>query len=116
MLNSPALKMITGATLVHPEGSQSEGTVLIEGNRIRSITADPPGALLLNQENVEVFSAPDCYLTPGLIELHFNGALGCNLNTAGIGDVQTLLRQLPAYGITSAVLTVITASLTEMLS
>lgn len=115
-MNNPALKIITGATLVHPEGSQSEGTLLIEGNRIRAITADPPGALLLNQENVEVFSGAGCYLTPGLIELHFNGALGCNLNQTTIGEVQNLLRQLPAYGITSALLTVITAPLTDMLS
>jgi N-acetylglucosamine-6-phosphate deacetylase len=116
MLNDSSLKIITGATLVHPEGSQSEGTLLIEGNRIRSITANPPGSLLLNQENVEVFSGNGYYLTPGLIELHFNGALGCNLNQTTIGEVQDLLQKLPAFGITSTLLTVITAPLTDMLS
>jgi N-acetylglucosamine-6-phosphate deacetylase len=115
MLNTGALKIITGATLVHPDGGQSEGTLLIEGNRIRSITSDPPGALLL-KEDVEVFSGQDCFLTPGLVELHFNGALGCNLNQTTIGEVQALLGKLPAYGITSALLTLITAPLTDMLS
>jgi N-acetylglucosamine-6-phosphate deacetylase len=115
-MNSAALKIITGATLVHPSGSQSEGSLLIEGNRIRAITSDPPGSLLLNQENVEVFSGEGCYLTPGLIELHFNGALGCNLNQTTISEVQNLLQKLPAYGITGVIFTVITGPLTDMLS
>ncbi len=116
MNTTPPLKIITGATLVMSDGSQREGTVLIEGNRIRSITGDAPGSLLFSQENVEIYDAPDCYLTPGLIELHFNGALGCNLNHSSIGQIQELLRKLPAFGITSALLTVITASQTDMLS
>lgn len=110
------MKIITGATLVHPSGHQSEGALLIEGNRIRSISAEAPGALLLNQENVEVISGAGCYLTPGLIELHFNGALGCNLNQTTIGEVQNLLRQLPAFGITSVLFTLITGPLTDTLS
>lgn len=110
------MKIITGATLVHPSGHHSEGSLLIEGNRIRSISAEPPGSLLLNQENVEVISGAGCYLTPGLIELHFNGALGCNLSQTTIGEVQNLLRQLPAFGITSALFTLITGPLTDTLS
>lgn len=110
------MKIITGATLVHPSGHQSEGALLIEGNRIRSISAEPPGSLLLNQENVEIISGAGCYLTPGLIELHFNGALGCNLSQTNITEVQNLLRQLPAFGITSVLFTIITGPLTDMLS
>lgn len=116
MMNSAAMKIITGATLVHPNGQQSESTLLIEGNRIRAISAEAPGSLLLNQENVEVFSGAGCYLTPGLIELHFNGALGCNLNQTSISEVQQLLHRLPEFGITSALFTVITGPLTDMLS
>jgi N-acetylglucosamine-6-phosphate deacetylase len=115
-MNNSEMKIITGATLVHPNGNQSEGTLLIEGNRIRSITNETPGSLLLNQENVEVVSGTGCYLTPGLIELHFNGALGCNLNQTTIGEVHQLLQKLPAFGITSVLFTVITGPLTDMLS
>jgi N-acetylglucosamine-6-phosphate deacetylase len=115
-MNSAPLKIITGATLVHPSGSQSDGSLLIEGNRIRSITNEPPGSLLLNYEDVEVVSGAGCYLTPGLIELHFNGALGCNLNQTTISEVQNLLQKLPAFGITSVIFTVITGPLTDMLS
>ncbi len=110
------MKIITGATLIHPNGQQSESTLLIEGNRIRAISQEAPGSLLLNQENVEVFSGSGCYLTPGLVELHFNGALGCNLNQTTISEVQSLLQKLPAFGITSAILTVITGPLTDMIS
>ncbi len=116
MMNNTTMKIITGATLVHPSGHQSEGALLIEGNRIRSISAEAPGSLLLNQENVEIISGAGCYLTPGLIELHFNGALGCNLNQTTIGEVQNLLRQLPAFGITSVLFTLITSPLTDTLS
>lgn len=116
MLNDSPLKIITDATLILPDGRQSKGSVLVEDGRIRSITADPPGALLLNHENVEIWSGAGLYLTPGLIELHFNGALGCDLNKTTIKGVQDLLRQLPAFGITSVVLTAITASFTDMLS
>lgn len=110
------MKIITGATLIHPNGQQTESTLLIEGNRIRAISPEAPGSLLLNQENVEVFSGAGCYLTPGLIELHFNGALGCNLNQTTITEVQSLLQRLPAFGITSVLFTVITGPLTDMLS
>lgn len=110
------MKIITGATLVHPNGQQTNSTLLIEGNRIRSISQEAPGSLLLNQENVEVFSGAGCYLTPGLIELHFNGALCCNLNQSSISEIQTLLTQLPAFGITSVLFTVITAGLTDMMA
>jgi N-acetylglucosamine-6-phosphate deacetylase len=110
------MKIITGATLVLPHGQQNEGTLVIEGSRIRAVTTDPPGSLLLNQENVEVYSGKGCYATPGLIELHFNGALGCNLAQTTITEVQSLLRKLPAYGITSVLFTLITAPLTDTLS
>lgn len=110
------MKILTGATLVLPQGQQTEGTLVIEGNRIRAITTEPPGALLLNQENVEIISGQGCYATPGLLELHFNGALGCDLSHASITEVQTLLKKLPAYGITGVLFTLITAPLTDTLS
>lgn len=116
MIDNATMKIITGATLVHPDGRQTDSSLLIEGNRIRSISQEVPGSLLLNQENVEVFSGSGCYLTPGLVELHFNGALGCNLNQTSIREVQTLLTQLPAFGITSVVFTVITGALTDMVA
>jgi N-acetylglucosamine-6-phosphate deacetylase len=116
MMSGDTMKIIAGATLIHPNGQQTEGSLLIEGNRIRAISEEAPGSLLLNQENVEVFSGAGCYLTPGLIELHFNGALGCNLNQTSITEVQSLLQKLPAFGITSVLFTLITGAMTDMLS
>jgi N-acetylglucosamine-6-phosphate deacetylase len=115
-MSQPALTLITDARLCLPDGTERQGTVLLENGIIRSITPDPPVALLLNHEDVEVINASEKYLTPGLIELHFNGALGCDLNRTNIASVQKLLGRLPEYGITSALLTAITAPLTDMLS
>ncbi len=110
------IKMITDATLVLPQGQVQQGTLLIEGNRIHSIQTSAPGALLLNREDVEVVSGKGCFLTPGLTELHFNGALGCDLNQASISEIQQMLGQLPKYGITSLLLTALTAPLEDMIT
>src|SRR5690349_18752841 len=112
MNNRIPMKIITGATLILPHGQQTESTLVVEGNRIQAITLDPPGSLLLNHENVEVYSGEGCYVTPGLIELHFNGALGCDLGQTSITEVQSLLKKLPTYGITGVLFTLITAPLT----
>ena len=114
-MNPPALKIITDVTVVLPEGKTLDGSVLLEGNRIRAISTEAPGSLLLSHE-AEITSGKGHYLTPGLIETHFNGALGCNFNTSSIADIQGLLKQLPAYGITSCLLTAITAPQEDMIA
>jgi N-acetylglucosamine-6-phosphate deacetylase len=115
-MTQPVLTLITDARLCLPDGTERQGSVLLEEGVIRSVTPEPPASLLLNRDDIEVLNASGKYLSPGLIELHFNGALGCDLNRTSIAAIQTLLGKLPAYGITSAVLTAITAPLTEMLA
>lgn len=108
--------IITDVTVVNPGTLPYRASVVLEGEKISAISETVPGSLLLNHENVEVISGQSCYLTPGLIELHFNGGLGCDFNNTKVGGIQTLLKTLPQYGITSALLTVITNPLTDMLS
>jgi len=115
-MTAPALTLISNARLCLPNGTERQGSVLLENGVIHSITPEPPASVLLNHDNVDIIDGTEKYLSPGLIELHFNGALGCDLNRTNIAAVQKLLSQLPQYGITAAVLTAITAPLTDMLS
>ncbi|MEM0950923.1 MAG: N-acetylglucosamine-6-phosphate deacetylase [Cyanobacteria bacterium P01_H01_bin.74] len=108
--------IITDTTIVSSGQMPYRASVVIEEGIITAISETVPAGLLIKHENVEIISGKDHYLTPGLIELHFNGALGCDLNNAKINAIQSMLTQLPQYGITSAVLTIITNPLTEMLS
>jgi N-acetylglucosamine-6-phosphate deacetylase len=108
--------IITDVTVIHPDRHPFRASVVIEAGKILAVSETVPGALLLNHENVGIVSGQHCYLTPGLIELHFNGALGCNLNQTKISALQHMLKTLPQFGITGALLTVITNPLTEMLS
>lgn len=94
----------------------SPKTVVIADNTIESITDKGAGNLLLSQSDVTVINGEGCYLTPGLIEPHINGALGCDFNKAGITPIQTALKQLPKHGITHLLPTIITASTEDMLS
>jgi N-acetylglucosamine-6-phosphate deacetylase len=110
------LQIITGATVVRGAGQLTQETVVVEGNRIVGIAKDPPASLLLNTEDVEIIPANGMLLTPGLIDQHFHGGFGCNFNNASIGELQHLMGQLPAYGITGAVPTVMTAPQMDMLT
>lgn len=110
------MKIIEGAQLVRGDGRLTRETLIVEGKHILEITPDPPASLLLNREDVEVFSGEGCYLTPGLIDQHFHGGFGFEFNQSSIAEVHRLLEQLPAYGVTAAIPTVMTAPTIDMLT
>lgn len=109
------ITLITDSTIVKPNGELSDGTLVLKNGIIDEITSEPPGHYLLQHHDVEVISGKGCYLTPGLIEAHFNGGLGCNFNEAKIAEIQTLFHQLTRFGITAALLTAISAPLEDMI-
>lgn len=108
--------LITDATVVLPGGRAESVTVVMEGPTIREVSTAPPAGLLLSQDNVEVISGAGCYLTPGLIDIQFNGAFGCDLNHASISQIQSVLAKLPTFGVTSVLLTAITAPHMDMMT
>lgn len=114
-MNDSKITLITDSTIVKAGGELAEGTVVIKHGKISEITTQAPGQYLLQHDNVEVISGKGCFLTPGLIEAHFNGGLGCNFNDAKITEIQTLFNQLPRFGITGALLTAISAPLEDMI-
>ncbi|MBK8189346.1 MAG: N-acetylglucosamine-6-phosphate deacetylase [Vampirovibrionales bacterium] len=116
MTRHGALTLIAGARVLKPDGRFYEETVILEGARILALEAETPGALLLNHDDVEVINAEGALLTPGLIDLHINGAFGCDFNAAPIAEIQRALRLLAARGVTSVAPTVITAATMDMLT
>lgn len=110
------MKMITGARLIRGNGEVSEGALLVEGDRIVDITEAAPASLLLNRENIEVFSGEGCFLTPGLIDQHFHGGFGTEFNQGNISEINHLMERLPAFGVTASVPTVMTAPTMDMLT
>ena len=72
------------------------GMVTVAGGRIAAVTDAPPG---------EVSGT----LTPGLIDLHNNGAFGVDFATGDAGDWRRALAALARRGVTAVQPTVITA-------
>ncbi|MEB3206025.1 MAG: amidohydrolase family protein [Vampirovibrionales bacterium] len=92
------------------------GCVVIQQGRIIDVSKTLPASLLLNHDNVSIITLPqNSILTPGLIDLQLNGAFGIDFNHASLKQVTSLLWQLPKYGITHAMATLISAPLTDML-
>ncbi|MBY0450635.1 MAG: N-acetylglucosamine-6-phosphate deacetylase [Cyanobacteria bacterium] len=115
MLQKP-MKLITGAKVLRASGEVTNETLVIEGEQIVRLTTEAPGAYLLSRDDVEVYSGEGCYLTPGLIDVHTNGGFGCDFNNTSVTEIQSLLSELPKYGVTSIVPTVITAPTMDMLT
>ncbi|MDX2085948.1 MAG: N-acetylglucosamine-6-phosphate deacetylase [Candidatus Melainabacteria bacterium] len=114
---SKATTIITGATVLGPAGPIHDACVVVEGNRISQITETPPASLLLRREDVEYVSVSSEYiLTPGLIDLHINGGLGCDFSKASIPEIQQLLTELPRYGITGLAPTLVSAPEIDMVT
>lgn len=70
-----------------------EGTVLIEGSRIKDVSREP-----LNAD--EVYEYPYCLLCPGFVDLQVNGSFGVDVATEP-GRVPELSRKLLTTGTTS---------------
>lgn len=55
----------------------------------------------LSEEEREVYDASDCYVIPGLVEVHSHGAVGYDVNMANKEGLKKLLRYERAHGVTS---------------
>ncbi|HQT68360.1 MAG TPA: N-acetylglucosamine-6-phosphate deacetylase, partial [Acetobacteraceae bacterium] len=92
--------MIQAPRLFIDGGFTGPACIRIEAGRIVAITDETaPGALVL----------ADGFISPGLIDIHNNGALGIDVATASIAQCHTLAADLAARGVTAFTPTIITA-------
>ncbi len=99
------MTLITHALVYTPDEVLRDAAVLIEGERIRAVGAaseveSPPDA--------KIIDASGFVLTPGFIELQFNGAFGEDF-TENPEAIWRVAQQLPRFGVTAFLPTVITS-------
>jgi N-acetylglucosamine-6-phosphate deacetylase len=95
------------ATVYTPERRIDDGAVLVQGRQILAVGSEaqipcPAGAVTID--------ATGLYLAPGFVDLQINGAFGHDF-TAEPDSVWPVAAQLPRYGVTSFLPTVITSPL-----
>jgi N-acetylglucosamine-6-phosphate deacetylase len=116
MTSQPTL-VLTGATILTPNGWLENATLVIERGRIVDIHSDLPASFLFSQDDVTIVSlAPNTVLTPGLIDLQINGAYGVDFSQTTIPGIQQVLAQLPRHGVTGILPTLVTGPAMDMVS
>jgi N-acetylglucosamine-6-phosphate deacetylase len=97
--------IIRNATLVLPDGLLPGGAVRIEAQALTWVGA---AAELPHEPGAAELDAAGYYLAPGLIDLQLNGAFGLDF-TAQPAALWTVAAELPRYGVTAFLPTIITA-------
>ncbi|MEI2692256.1 MAG: N-acetylglucosamine-6-phosphate deacetylase [Anaerolineae bacterium] len=98
---------ITNATIYTPTQRIERGAVLTDGGRI---VAAGPAEHLPCPPDAQVIDADGLLLTPGFIELQFNGGFGQDF-TDDPTAIWPVAAQLPQHGVTAFLPTIITAPL-----
>ncbi len=99
--------IIRNATLALPGGTRPAGALRLEGD---TVTWLGPVAELPAESDAQVIDAAGLLLSPGLIDLQLNGAFGHDF-TADPATLWDVAAQLPRYGVTAFLPTIITAPL-----
>jgi len=95
---------ISHATILTPDAIIEDGTVLIAEGRIQAVG----GPEISSTDAAEVRDAGGLLLTPGLIDMQVNGGFGSDF-TADPETIWEVAAQLPRYGVTGFLPTIITA-------
>jgi N-acetylglucosamine-6-phosphate deacetylase len=98
---------ITNATIYSPTQRMERGAVLLDGGRI---AAAGPAEHVPCPHDAQVIDADGLLLTPGFIDLQFNGGFGSDF-TADPTTIWPVAAQLPQHGVTAFLPTIITAPL-----
>jgi N-acetylglucosamine-6-phosphate deacetylase len=98
---------IHNATIYTPDEVIEGGAVLVEGRRISAVG---PAAAIARPAAARVLDAGGRRLTPGFVELQFNGGFGADF-TDDPSAIWRVAEMLPRYGVTSFLPTIITSPL-----
>jgi N-acetylglucosamine-6-phosphate deacetylase len=108
MVNSKTESLLVeGAMVVTPSGVREGLSLLMEGSRISRIYASDTGR---DRERADKrLSLQNLTLFPGFIDVHTHGAVGVDVMTAKVSDLQRVAAYLAAHGVTSWLPTLVPA-------
>jgi N-acetylglucosamine-6-phosphate deacetylase len=87
--------LLSGADLVLPDRVLSDGTLVLDGDRIADIVSGPRHG----DGDAVHFSFPDHYIVPGFIDVHVHGVEGTDTLDGGTA-ISTIAERLPRFGVT----------------
>lgn len=103
-----AYKLIKNGCLVFSKGYVEED-LLIQNDIITS------GIGNIDNNNVEIIDASNCYVTSGLIDIHVHGGRGCNFLECSDKLIKILKTDLLKHGVTTFLPTIMSAPKEKML-
>jgi N-acetylglucosamine-6-phosphate deacetylase len=109
------VKSVTGiknGKVMTPEGVIENGSIVIEGSKIKAIgkTSDIEFA-----EEGEVIDAAEKWVLPGFIDLHCHGGKGCDTMDGTLSDIETIAEYHAGGGTTAFLPTTASSSLEAIL-
>ena len=111
-MSSQKYLIIKNGTLITPEQEIADGIVIVQNEKIIEVgkrgEIKEPG-------NAEIIDAKNGYISPGLIDIHVNGANGADVSKVDSDTFSTMGNFFAKYGVTSYVGTTITAAPTDII-
>lgn len=111
MKRAPYL-VIKNGTVITPDVEIEDGIVIVRDEKIIDVgkrgQVDEP-------TNAEVIDANDGYISPGLVDIHVNGANGADVSKVDSETFSTMGKFFARYGVTSYVGTTITGPPADMI-
>ena len=111
-MNNQKYLIIKNGTVITPEQEIEDGVVIVQNEKI--IEVGKCGEIE-EPENAEIIDAKMGYISPGLIDIHVNGANGADVSKVDSDTFSTMGNFFAKYGVTSYVGTTITAAPTDII-
>jgi N-acetylglucosamine-6-phosphate deacetylase len=95
------VKSITGiknARIMTPEGVLENGSILVEGSRIKAI--GKTGGVEFPEDG-EAIDAGGKWVLPGFIDIHCHGGMGCDTMDGTLADIETIAKYHAGGGTTA---------------
>jgi len=106
------MKSALKGKVILADGILEGGVIVLDGERIAAVYRAGEARL---PDGVETFDYGDCYIAPGLIDLHVHGALGRDVLDCTVDSIREIAAHQARTGVTGFVPTVSAAPLSRTL-